>query len=136
MATSSACSDAYRGDVSIPVDIDDLKAALERFDSGYLLTAAEDRVNVVTVDPTPADAGLRIAAAGRGTIVNLAANPTVTLLFPPIEQHGHTLRSSTAPVSPTATTSWSRRRPRCCIGRPRTPTVRSRPRAAATTASR
>lgn len=77
--------------MSIPVDIDDLKAALGRFDSGYLLTTAEGRVKVVTVDPTSEASTLRIAAPGRGTLGNLAANPAVTIVFPPLERHGHTL---------------------------------------------
>jgi hypothetical protein len=77
--------------VSIPVEIDDLTEALERFGSGYLLTTTEGRVKVVTVDPVSAGTGLRIAAPGRGTARNLAANPAVTLVFPPLERHGHTL---------------------------------------------
>ena len=77
--------------MSIPVRIGDIAAALERFGSGYLLTTAEGRVKVVTVDPTSADGGLRIAGPGRGTLSNVAANPTVTLVFPPLKQRGHTL---------------------------------------------
>jgi hypothetical protein len=77
--------------VSIPVEIDDLTEALERFGSGYLLTTTEGRVKVVTVDPVSAGTGLRIAAPGRGTARNLAANSAVTLVFPPLERHGHTL---------------------------------------------
>jgi hypothetical protein len=77
--------------VSIPVEIGDLVTALERFGSGYLLTTTDGRVKVVTVDPTAADAGLRIADPGHGTRGNLAANPVVTLVFPPLEKHGYTL---------------------------------------------
>lgn len=82
---------AYRGHVSIPVEIGDITAALPRFGSGYLLTTTDGRVKVVTVDPVGEDAGLRIAAPGRGTLANLAANPTVTLVFPPLEPHGYSL---------------------------------------------
>jgi len=77
--------------VSIPVEIGDITKALERFGSGYLLTTTEDRVKVVTVDPVPDGAGLRIGAPGRGTLGNLAANPAVTLVLPPLEQHGYTM---------------------------------------------
>lgn len=77
--------------MSIPVEIGDLKAALEDFGSGYLLTTTHGRVKVVTVDPEYADGGLRVARPGRGTLVNLAANPTVTVVFPPVEARGHSL---------------------------------------------
>jgi hypothetical protein len=76
--------------MSIPVEIGDLAAALEKFGSGYLLTTTDGRVKVVTVDPTY-DAGLRVAGPGRGTLANLATNPTVTLVFPPPEPRGHSL---------------------------------------------
>ena len=81
----------YPGRVSIPVEIGDLAQALERYGSGYLLTTTDGRVKVVTVDPVVADDALRIAAPGRGTSTNLAANPAVTLVFPPAEHHGYTL---------------------------------------------
>ena len=77
--------------MSLPVAIDDLVTALPRFGSGYLLTSTDGRVKVVTVDPTPSPPGLRIAAPGRGTLGNLAVNPAVTLVFPPLETHGYTL---------------------------------------------
>lgn len=79
------------GGVSLPVEIADLTSALQRFGSGYLLTSTEGRVKVVTVDPSAGPAGLRITAPGRGTLANLAANPAVTLVFPPPEKHGYTL---------------------------------------------
>lgn len=77
--------------MSIPVDIGDLAAALERFASGYLLTTTDGRVKVVTVDPVPDGHGLRVGAPGGGTLRNLAANPAVTLVFPPLQAHGHSL---------------------------------------------
>lgn len=79
------------GRVSIPVEIGNLLAALKGFGSGYLLTTTEGRVKVVMVDPSGADSGLRINSPGRGTMVNLAANPAVTLVFPPLERRGYTL---------------------------------------------
>ena len=79
------------GRVSIPVEIGDLAAALERFGSGYLLTTTDGRVKVVTVDPVVDDGDLRIASPGRGTLANLATNPAVTLVLPPLEHHGHSL---------------------------------------------
>ncbi|RHW27538.1 pyridoxamine 5'-phosphate oxidase [Nocardioides immobilis] len=77
--------------MSIPVEIGDITAALERFGSGYLLTTTDGRVKVVTVDPDATGTGLRVSAPGRGTLGNLAANPAVTLVFPPLEQHGYSL---------------------------------------------
>lgn len=77
--------------MSIPVDIGDLEKALQDFRSGYLLTTADGRVKVVTVDPDLTGPALRIAAPGHGTLGNLAANPAVTLVFPPLEPRGYTL---------------------------------------------
>lgn len=77
--------------MSIPVDIADLKAVLEDFGSGYLLTTTDDRIKVVTVDPTYDDSALMVSGPGRGTLRNLAANPAVTLVFPPRQPKGHTL---------------------------------------------
>ena len=79
------------GSVSIPVEIGNLLAALKGFGSGYLLTTTEGRVKVVTVDPTSTESGLRIQSPGRGTMANLATNPAVTLIFPPLERRGYTL---------------------------------------------
>lgn len=73
------------------MSIDDLTAQLEQFGSGYLLTTTEGRVKVVAVDPEAVADGLRIVGPGRGTIANLAANPAVTLVFPPPEPRGYTL---------------------------------------------
>lgn len=77
--------------MSIPVDVRDLRTALDDFGSGYLLTTADGRVKVVTVDPVHDDAGVSIATPGRGTLANVAGNPAVTLVFPPREPRGYTL---------------------------------------------
>ncbi len=69
--------------MSIPVELDRLGAALADVDDGYLLTSAADRVKVVGVAPVLADGVLRVAAPGRGSVANVAGNPSVTLLFPP-----------------------------------------------------
>jgi hypothetical protein len=77
--------------VSIPVAVKDILTRLDDFGSGYLLTTTDGRVKVVTVDPVGDNGGLRATAPGKGTLANLAANPAVTLVFPPLDQHGHTL---------------------------------------------
>ena len=78
--------------MSIPVDPKDLAQALADFGSGYLLTTSSPQVKVVTVDPeVDADGNLAISGPGRGTLANLAQNPAVTLVFPPLERHGYTL---------------------------------------------
>lgn len=82
----------YAHGVSIPVEVGDLGKALEGFGAGYLLTSsAAGTVKVVTVEPSVADGVVRVEAPGRGTLANLAGNPTVTLVFPPLEQRGYTL---------------------------------------------
>lgn len=77
--------------MSIPVDVADLPKALEEFDRGYLLTTTDGRVKAVSVRTVPADGTLRVATPGRGSVANVGANPTVTLLFPPAQNGGLTL---------------------------------------------
>jgi hypothetical protein len=78
-------------EVSIPVALGDILARLDDFGSGYLLTTVDGRVKVVTVDPVAAEEGLRVIAPGQGTLRNLAANPAVTLVFPPRAPRGYTM---------------------------------------------
>jgi hypothetical protein len=77
--------------VSIPVNVDELTAALKNFGSGYLLTTTDGRVKVVTVDTSGTGSALRVSGPGPGTLANLAANPATTLVFPPLETRGYTL---------------------------------------------
>jgi hypothetical protein len=78
--------------MSIPVDIDDLGKTLADFGPGYLLsTSGDGRVKAVTVEPVLAEAELVVVGPGRGSSANVAANPTVTLLFPPLAPRGYTL---------------------------------------------
>jgi pyridoxamine 5'-phosphate oxidase-like protein len=78
--------------MSIPVDVADLERALGAFGAGYLLTAdAEGRVKAVTVEPEVVEGVLVVTGPGRGSGANIAANPAVTLLFPPAEPRGFTL---------------------------------------------
>lgn len=69
--------------MSIPVAVDRLAETLADFDAGYLLTTGDERVKAVSALPVLADGVLRVARPGRGSVANVTANPTVTLLFPP-----------------------------------------------------
>jgi len=78
--------------MSVPVAIGDLRAALEDFGAGYLLSSSEGRVKAVTVEPEVADDGvLLVRDPGGGSRRNVGANPVVTLLFPPLQPRGYTL---------------------------------------------
>lgn len=77
--------------MSIPVDLADVPKTLEDFDRGYLLTTTDGRVKAVSVRAVPADGTLRVATPGRGSLANIDANPTATLLFPPAQSGGLTL---------------------------------------------
>jgi hypothetical protein len=78
--------------VSIPVALDDLAAAIERFGTTpYLLTASpEGRPRVVSVAPTWRGDVL-VCGAGRRTAANVALQPAVSLVWPPDTVGEHTL---------------------------------------------
>ncbi|MGL5808421.1 MAG: pyridoxamine 5'-phosphate oxidase [Nocardioides sp.] len=77
------------------VELADLGAALGEYGTGYLLTQSiRGGTKAVGVAPVYDDsAGPRFAVIdpGRGSCENVAANPGVTLLFPPLSQPGFTL---------------------------------------------
>ncbi|MGA8255370.1 MAG: pyridoxamine 5'-phosphate oxidase [Nocardioides sp.] len=77
--------------MSIPVDVGDLARALDDFGVGYLLSTTDGRVKAVTVEPRVSHGVLRVTGPGRGSVANVAVNPTVTVLFPPLQQRGYTL---------------------------------------------
>ena len=78
--------------MSIPVAIDQLAEALADFGAGYLLTAsAEGKVKAITVEPTVRQGAVVVPGPSGGTTANLAANPQVTLVFPPVVPRGYTL---------------------------------------------
>lgn len=78
--------------MSIPVDVARLGEALTDFGSGYLLTVSpRARVKALTVDVRAEGALLLAMGPSPGSGANLAANPAVTLVFPPAQPHGFTL---------------------------------------------
>ncbi len=78
--------------MSIPVDVADLARALGDFGAGYLLSTSSDgRVKAVTIEPVVVDGVLLVSGPGRGSCANVAAQPSVTALFPPLEPRGFTL---------------------------------------------
>lgn len=77
--------------MSIPVEVERLAATLADFDAGYLLTTGDHRVKAVSTAPAYVDGVLRATAPGRGSVANVAANPVVTLLYPPRQAPGFSL---------------------------------------------
>jgi hypothetical protein len=77
--------------MSILVDLADLPTTLADFDRGYLLTSADGRVKAVSARAHVDGDTLLVSTPGRGSVANVGANPTVTLLFSPREAGGMTL---------------------------------------------
>jgi hypothetical protein len=78
--------------MSVPVPLEALPERIaELGDGAFLITAnLEGRVHVVSAAPRVAGAEL-VVAAGRTTRANLAANPSVTLLWPRSPDGAHSL---------------------------------------------
>jgi hypothetical protein len=92
--------------MSVKVDLGELATRLADFDVGYLVTVSDDgRAHVLSVWAEPTDVGLVVAGVGRHTQANVAANPAVTLAFPPLERGGYSLLvDGTATVDDTTVT--------------------------------
>lgn len=70
----------------------ELADTLRRYGSGYLITVGADgKSHVVAVAPVLTGDRLRVTDLGRRTRANLADNPSVTLLWPPVEPGAHSL---------------------------------------------
>lgn len=80
------------GAMSIEVGPHELAEIVGRYASAYLLTVGGgDRAHVVAVTPTVDDGLLLVPRPGRRTGRNLAADPAVTLVWPPADPAGYTL---------------------------------------------
>jgi hypothetical protein len=77
--------------MSVLVDLADIPARLAEFGRGYLLTSKDGLVKAVSARALPEDDRLRVTTPGRGSVANVGANPTVTLLFPPLTESGMSL---------------------------------------------
>lgn len=77
--------------MSVLVDLADLPQTLADFERGYLLTTREGQVKAVSIWAVVADGTLVVTTPGRGSVANVGANPSVTLLFAPTAGGGMTL---------------------------------------------
>ncbi|WP_018158060.1 hypothetical protein [Demetria terragena] len=77
--------------MSIDVALDDLARTVATYGSGYLLTTTDGAVKVIAVSPVATEGSLRVHQPGPGTLANVGANATVTVIFPPTESPGLTL---------------------------------------------
>lgn len=83
---------AYRAVMSIKVTRQQLAETLTRYRFAYLLTIGDDgRAHVVAVTPTLANNTLLVRGLGRRTRANLAAHPSVTLVWPPANPSDYSL---------------------------------------------
>ena len=82
--------------MTIPVDVDQLAKVLGRFGPGYLLTlkppqADGPAVKVHCVDPVFDDGRLLVPCEHRSAIDNAGQDPRVTIVWPPLVHHSHSL---------------------------------------------
>ena len=78
--------------MTIKVELQQLAEALKRYRFAYLLTIGDgERAHVVAVRTTLADGTLRITDHGRTTRANVAAQPLVTLVWPPATPSDYSL---------------------------------------------
>lgn len=78
--------------MSIKVTLEQLAETLTRYRFAYLLTIGEDaRAHVVAVTTTLVNDTLLVTDLGRTTRANVAAHPSVTLVWPPTNPHDYSL---------------------------------------------
>lgn len=78
--------------MSVPVDLAELGAALERYAYAFLVTVNADRAaHLVAVVPRLEDGRFVVGGLGRTTSANATATPTVTLVWPPTDPTDYSL---------------------------------------------
>lgn len=78
--------------MSVAVELGELAAKIGEFDFAYLVTVSEEgRAHVLSVWPDVTEEGLVVDGVGRHSQANAAAQPTVTLVWPPADPGGFSL---------------------------------------------
>ncbi|HET8615178.1 MAG TPA: hypothetical protein VFL94_06605 [Actinomycetales bacterium] len=78
--------------MSIPVPLAELAETMQRYPFGYLLTVSEgERVHAVQASAAVDGDRLRVPSLGRRTLANCTERPSVTLLWPPVDEGGYSL---------------------------------------------
>jgi hypothetical protein len=78
--------------MTIAVELGELAAKIDEFGFAYLVTVSEEgRAHVLSVWPEVTDHGVVVDGVGRHSQANAAAQPTVTLVWPPADPSGYSL---------------------------------------------
>jgi hypothetical protein len=78
--------------VSIKVDVSELADRLGEYGFAYLVTVGDDRrAHLVAVTPELVGDHLVVGGLGRHSTANAAANPDITLVWPPPVEGGYSL---------------------------------------------
>jgi hypothetical protein len=78
--------------VSVPVDLDKLRAESDKFGAlAYLVTVGDSGAPHVVSAAVEWEGPTIVAGAGRRTGANVGERPAVTVLWPPYEAGGYTL---------------------------------------------
>jgi hypothetical protein len=78
--------------MSMKVEMAELAARIGEFEFAYLVSVSEEgRAHVLSVWPDVVGDAVAVDGVGRHTQENVAANPTVTLVFPPADPSGFSL---------------------------------------------
>lgn len=56
-----------------------------------MTTSPDGRAKIITVDPVVEGGVLAVPTPSRGAAANIAGNPAVTVVWPPLQRHGFTL---------------------------------------------
>jgi hypothetical protein len=77
--------------MSIPVELDDLAAAIDDYGWAYVLTVGDDqRAHIVAASPRWTSERL-VFSGGRRTAANATARPNISLCYPPPDPSGYSL---------------------------------------------
>jgi hypothetical protein len=78
--------------MSTEVTLGELATTLEGYGFGYVLSSRDDgQAHISAVHATVRDGALRVVDAGDRTRRHIAARPSITMLWPPLDQSGYSL---------------------------------------------